>query len=168
MGCLLCACPILFFCRYFFVLCFDDLLPTYPPDYNISTMSCNSGKVCGDYTQEVWHDSYALGCGYKLCTTGSPFAVMTTWLLLFCCSTILLYIDCLKFAHQQLLSSEEEGGAFFFSAYHFLFASLRYQGLLRVPIRASWQLGRPTSLHACSVWRHNNDVDRSQFPKLPL
>ena len=36
-------------------------------DYNYNSNSCNSGKVCGHYTQVVWANSYAVGCGITSC-----------------------------------------------------------------------------------------------------
>ena len=40
-------------------------------DYDYATNSCSS--VCGHYTQIVWRDTQAVGCGIKACTTNSPF-----------------------------------------------------------------------------------------------
>jgi pathogenesis-related protein 1 len=42
-------------------------------DYDYATNTCAPGKVCGHYTQIVWRSSESLGCGIKLCNTGSPF-----------------------------------------------------------------------------------------------
>ena len=36
-------------------------------DYDYDTNSCNQGKVCGHYTQVVWANSYAVGCGITQC-----------------------------------------------------------------------------------------------------
>lgn len=36
-------------------------------DYNFATTGCTPNKMCGHYTQVVWHHSYALGCGYTFC-----------------------------------------------------------------------------------------------------
>jgi uncharacterized protein YkwD len=41
--------------------------------YDYASNSCQSGEVCGHYTQIVWRSSENLGCGIKLCNTGSPF-----------------------------------------------------------------------------------------------
>lgn len=41
--------------------------------YDYASNSCQSGEVCGHYTQIVWRSSEHLGCGIKLCNTGSPF-----------------------------------------------------------------------------------------------
>ncbi|OWF45998.1 peptidase inhibitor 16-like [Mizuhopecten yessoensis] len=38
-------------------------------DYHFDTMKCNAGKMCGHYTQVVWHDSTHVGCGVKVCPT---------------------------------------------------------------------------------------------------
>ncbi|XP_069136877.1 uncharacterized protein [Argopecten irradians] len=38
-------------------------------DYHYDTMKCNPGKMCGHYTQVVWHDSVKVGCGVKVCGT---------------------------------------------------------------------------------------------------
>jgi pathogenesis-related protein 1 len=52
-------------------------------DYTYSTNSCASGKMCGHYTQIVWRTSLGLGCGMKVCTTGSPFG-SGTWVFWVC------------------------------------------------------------------------------------
>ncbi|KAJ8042189.1 GLIPR1-like protein 1 [Holothuria leucospilota] len=36
-------------------------------DYNLATNTCNSGKVCGHYTQIVWADTTKVGCGTNYC-----------------------------------------------------------------------------------------------------
>ena len=36
-------------------------------DYDYNLNSCNQGKVCGHYTQVVWANSYAVGCGITSC-----------------------------------------------------------------------------------------------------
>ncbi len=41
--------------------------------YTYSSNSCQSGKVCGHYTQVVWHNSYKLGCGKKTCNPVNGF-----------------------------------------------------------------------------------------------
>lgn len=41
--------------------------------YDYDSNSCQPGEVCGHYTQIVWRSSANLGCGIKLCNTGSPF-----------------------------------------------------------------------------------------------
>lgn len=40
-------------------------------NYNYANNSC--AGTCGHYTQVVWRASTELGCGVKLCTSGSPF-----------------------------------------------------------------------------------------------
>ncbi|KAI8790525.1 glioma pathogenesis-related protein 1 [Biomphalaria glabrata] len=35
--------------------------------YNFNTMYCEPSQMCGHYTQVVWAESYALGCGVKYC-----------------------------------------------------------------------------------------------------
>ncbi|HKI59976.1 MAG TPA: CAP domain-containing protein [Mariprofundaceae bacterium] len=37
-------------------------------DYDYSRNSCQTGKVCGHYTQLVWKDSAQLGCGMAACS----------------------------------------------------------------------------------------------------
>ncbi|MEM6522020.1 MAG: CAP domain-containing protein, partial [Cyanobacteria bacterium P01_C01_bin.70] len=32
-------------------------------DYDYASNSCASGKVCGHYTQIVWRETTAVGCG---------------------------------------------------------------------------------------------------------
>ncbi|HMV41872.1 MAG TPA: pathogenesis-related family 1 protein [Leptospiraceae bacterium] len=39
-------------------------------DYNYSTNTCASGKVCGHYTQVVWKNSTAIGCAGVVCSNG--------------------------------------------------------------------------------------------------
>ena len=52
-------------------------------DYDYSTNSCS--LVCGHYTQLVWRDSQAVGCGIKVCTTNSPFGPsFPTWTFVVC------------------------------------------------------------------------------------
>jgi pathogenesis-related protein 1 len=52
-------------------------------DYDFSTNSCSS--VCGHYTQLVWRDTEAVGCGIKVCTTNSPFGPsFPTWTFVVC------------------------------------------------------------------------------------
>jgi len=36
-------------------------------DYNYATNSCDSGKMCGHYTQIVWRDTTEVGCGKAIC-----------------------------------------------------------------------------------------------------
>ena len=55
------------------------------PYYTYSTNTCQAGKVCGHYTQVVWASTTKLGCGFKTCTTGSPFgASYPTWHYIVC------------------------------------------------------------------------------------
>lgn len=42
-------------------------------DYDHRQNRCASGKVCGHYTQVVWRDSTAIGCGVARCSGGGPF-----------------------------------------------------------------------------------------------
>ncbi len=37
--------------------------------YNYTTNECKTDKLCGHYTQVVWADSYAVGCGMTFCPT---------------------------------------------------------------------------------------------------
>jgi len=36
-------------------------------DYHYSSNSCNSGAVCGHYTQVVWNRTTKVGCGMAIC-----------------------------------------------------------------------------------------------------
>ncbi|MBM3115060.1 CAP domain-containing protein [Jeongeupia naejangsanensis] len=36
-------------------------------DWNFSSMQCRAGAVCGHYTQIVWRDTTAVGCGQARC-----------------------------------------------------------------------------------------------------
>ena len=47
--------------------------------YDYEANSCASGEMCGHYTQVVWAETLRLGCGYKQCTTNSPFEGFDTW-----------------------------------------------------------------------------------------
>lgn len=40
-------------------------------DYNYNSNSCNSGKVCGHYTQLVWKNSEEVGCGIAVYEKGN-------------------------------------------------------------------------------------------------
>ena len=42
-------------------------------NYNSNLNSCNQGKVCGHYTQVVWANSYAVGCGITLYSSVQKF-----------------------------------------------------------------------------------------------
>ena len=53
-------------------------------NYNYSTNTCATGKVCGHYTQVVWRGSKQLGCAQKTCTTNSPFSGFPTWYFWVC------------------------------------------------------------------------------------
>lgn len=48
-----------------------------------NSQSC-SLPTCGHYTQMVWDDTSAVGCGYRFCTTGSPFDNFDTWTVVVC------------------------------------------------------------------------------------
>ncbi|XP_033126037.1 uncharacterized protein LOC117124024 [Anneissia japonica] len=37
--------------------------------YDYNSRKCSDGKLCGHYTQLVWAESYALGCGRNFCET---------------------------------------------------------------------------------------------------
>ena len=50
-------------------------------DYNYAANSCSG--VCGHYTQIVWRDTEGVGCGVKLCNSGSPFGG-GTWTYVVC------------------------------------------------------------------------------------
>ena len=43
-------------------------------DYDYNSNSCNQGKVCGHYTQVVWANSYAVGCGITPCDNLGTFS----------------------------------------------------------------------------------------------
>ncbi|HKO50598.1 MAG TPA: CAP domain-containing protein [Polyangiaceae bacterium] len=40
-------------------------------EYNYSSNACSG--TCGHYTQVVWRSSILVGCGYKACSTNTPF-----------------------------------------------------------------------------------------------
>ena len=50
-------------------------------DYNYVNNSCSG--VCGHYTQIVWRNTESVGCGIKVCNTGSPFGG-GTWTYVVC------------------------------------------------------------------------------------
>jgi len=52
--------------------------------YNYSSNSCSG--VCGHYTQIVWRSTTEVGCGLRVCTTGSPFDSRSgaTWTMVVC------------------------------------------------------------------------------------
>jgi len=51
-------------------------------NYHYSSNSCSG--VCGHYTQIVWRSTTQVGCGVRVCTTGSPFNSGTTWTMVVC------------------------------------------------------------------------------------
>jgi pathogenesis-related protein 1 len=53
-------------------------------DYQYSSNSCSG--VCGHYTQIVWRSTTEVGCGVRVCTTGSPFDSHSgaTWTMVVC------------------------------------------------------------------------------------
>lgn len=51
--------------------------------YNYSANTCSG--TCGHYTQVVWRNSTSLGCGFKACSTNSPFgAQYPNWYIVVC------------------------------------------------------------------------------------
>ncbi|KAJ0105446.1 hypothetical protein Patl1_19651 [Pistacia atlantica] len=42
-------------------------------DYDYNSNTCAAGKVCGHYTQVVWHDSVRIGCAKVRCNNGGTF-----------------------------------------------------------------------------------------------
>jgi pathogenesis-related protein 1 len=48
-------------------------------DHAANTCSAPPGESCGHYTQLVWRSTLRVGCGYRRCTTGSPFQGFSTW-----------------------------------------------------------------------------------------
>lgn len=44
-------------------------------DYDYSSNTCNIGKICGHYTQVVWRDTKAVGCGMQVCDDHSQIWV---------------------------------------------------------------------------------------------
>ena len=36
-------------------------------DFDLATNTCRAGRVCGHYTQVVWHDSLEAGCAMQRC-----------------------------------------------------------------------------------------------------
>ncbi len=55
-------------------------------DYATTTCSApNPPGTCLHYTQVVWRDTTALGCGRTFCTSNSPFgAAYPTWTFVVC------------------------------------------------------------------------------------
>jgi len=54
-------------------------------DYASNTCSAPTPPgTCGHYTQVVWRDTTALGCGVQLCTMNSPFTGFTMWTFVVC------------------------------------------------------------------------------------
>ena len=53
-------------------------------DYNYTTNTCASGKVCGHYTQVVWAKTTHVGCAMTTCTSNSPFSQSGPWSLWVC------------------------------------------------------------------------------------
>ncbi|MCL7049273.1 hypothetical protein MKW94_026939 [Papaver nudicaule] len=43
--------------------------------YSYPANTCQSGKVCGHYTQVVWRNSIRLGCGRVTCNNGGTFII---------------------------------------------------------------------------------------------
>jgi len=53
--------------------------------FNCQANTCNSGAVCGHYTQVIWGSTTAVGCGVVKCTTNSPFgSSFPTWNFVVC------------------------------------------------------------------------------------
>jgi pathogenesis-related protein 1 len=75
-----------------------DPSATTPPDavtlwaaeaqyYDYASNACSAPTppgTCGHYTQVVWRDTTALGCGIRACTMNSPFAGFVTWTFVVC------------------------------------------------------------------------------------
>jgi len=65
----------------------DEAVPYWmaeAADYNYASNQC-SGPECLHYTQIVWRTTTQVGCGYKYCTTNSPFgASFPTWHYVVC------------------------------------------------------------------------------------
>jgi hypothetical protein len=47
--------------------------------YDYATNTCAANQQCGHYTQIVWRDTQAVGCGHTLCTANSPFSNQQQW-----------------------------------------------------------------------------------------
>jgi len=53
--------------------------------WNCRTNRCQSGKVCGHFTQVVWGTSRQIGCGGTNCGRGTPFSGYgNNWLFFVC------------------------------------------------------------------------------------
>ena len=51
--------------------------------YDYSANTCSG--TCGHYTQVVWRSSIKLGCGFKACSTNTPFgAQFPNWYIVVC------------------------------------------------------------------------------------
>lgn len=44
--------------------------------YDYGSNTCESGEVCGHYTQAVWAETTQVGCGVSTCTEGDKFTQM--------------------------------------------------------------------------------------------
>jgi uncharacterized protein YkwD len=53
-------------------------------NYHYATNTCDSGEVCGHYTQLVWAETARLGCGRATCHVNSPFPNGGAWILWVC------------------------------------------------------------------------------------
>ncbi|XP_031269125.1 pathogenesis-related protein 1-like [Pistacia vera] len=42
-------------------------------NYDYKSNTCATGKVCGHYTQVVWHNSVCIGCAKLRCNNGGTF-----------------------------------------------------------------------------------------------
>jgi len=55
--------------------------------FDYANNSCSAPDppgTCGHYTQVVWRDTEAIGCGLRVCTANSPFPGFTTWTFVVC------------------------------------------------------------------------------------
>ncbi|PRP77346.1 scp-like family protein [Planoprotostelium fungivorum] len=54
-------------------------------DYSCKSNSCTQGKTCGHFTQVIWNTTTAVGCGWAVCTSNSPFGSnFPTWKFVVC------------------------------------------------------------------------------------
>ncbi|KDP29040.1 hypothetical protein JCGZ_16429 [Jatropha curcas] len=49
------------------------------PYYDRSTNQCTNGRICGHYTQVIWHDTKKVGCARVECNAGKGFLYVCSY-----------------------------------------------------------------------------------------